>query len=179
MLPGNETMPAAGIFFRAAVFAISRIAGVSPELENRISKVFSTEEMIPSAGQGILALQGRKGMDYSCLDGFVSAQSAIAAAAERGFVSSLGGGCTSPIAAHAEFGGFSDPGGFGTDVNPSGCEPDTISPMTLRGFYYDEETCRIYRRKITVRAATPREGRAAGRELAAAVLAEAKSGKKG
>ena len=148
-------------------------------LENRISKVFSMEEMIPSAGQGILALQGRKGMDYSCLDGFVSAQSAIAAAAERGFVSSLGGGCTSPIAAHAEFGGSGDPGGFGTDVNSSGCGADTFSPMTLRGFYYDEETCRIYRRKITVRAETPLEGRSAGRELAAAILAEAKSRKNG
>ena len=135
--------------------------------------------MIPSAGQGILALQGRKGMDYSCLDGFVSAQSAIAAAAERGFVSSLGGGCTSPIAAHAEFGGSGDPGGFGTDVNSSGCGADTFSPMTLRGFYYDEETCRIYRRKITVRAETPLEGRSAGRELAAAILAEAKSRKNG
>ena len=51
--------------------------------------------------------------------------------------------------------------------------------MTLSGFYYDEETCRIYRRKITVRAETPLEGRAAGRELAAAILAEAKNGKNG
>ena len=148
-------------------------------LENRISKVFSTEEMIPSAGQGILALQGRKGVDYSCLDGFVSAQSAIAAAAERGFVSSLGGGCTSPIAAHAEFGEVSDPGGFCTDVNFAGSKTDSFSPMTLRGFYYDEETCRIYRKKITVQAESPQEGRAAGRELAAAILAEAKGRKKG
>ena len=45
--------------------------------------------------------------------------------------------------------------------------------MTLWGFYYDELTCRSYRKKITVRAASVEEGRAAGRELAAAVLAEA------
>jgi hypothetical protein len=45
--------------------------------------------------------------------------------------------------------------------------------MILRGFYYDEDTCRIYRKKITVQADSPEEGLAAGRELAAAVLAEA------
>ena len=123
-------------------------------LEKRISRFFSAEEIIPSAGQGILALQGRRGEDYTCLDGFFSQQSAIAAAAERGFVCALGGGCTSPIAAHAAFAGF-----FG--------------PMILRGFYYDEDTCRIYRKKITVQADSPEEGLAAGRELAAAVLAEA------
>ena len=156
-------------------------------LENRISRIFSTEEMIPSAGQGILALQGRSGMDYSCLDGFVSAQSAIAAAAERGFVSALGGGCTSPIAAHAEFGAGGDPADSGNERgvsaneqaaglgDPAGGSNDSFRPMTLRGFYYDEESCRIYRKKITVRAAAPEEGRAAGRELAAAILAEAKA----
>jgi hydroxymethylbilane synthase len=143
-------------------------------LENRISRVFSTEEMIPSAGQGILALQGRKGVDYSCLDGFVSARSAIAAAAERGFVSALGGGCTSPIAAHAE---FDSPCAFGAEENGAGSKDDGAYPMTLRGFYYDEETCRIYRRKISLRASTPQEGFAAGRELAAMILADVKTRK--
>ena len=135
-------------------------------LEDRISRVFSTEEMIPSAGQGILALQGRKGVDYACLDGFVSVRSAIAAAAERGFVSALGGGCTSPIAAHASFAG-EDSDACGQTVPTNG------HAMTLRGFYYDENTCRIYRKKVTVQASTPEEGRAAGRELAAAMLAGA------
>ena len=155
-------------------------------LENRISRFFSTEEMIPSAGQGILALQGRKGVDYSCLDGFVSARSAIAAAAERGFVGALGGGCTSPISAHAEFKGLSEPDasgasvasgaccGSGTDGDTAGCEADAFSSMTLRGFYYDEESGRIYRKKITVKVSNPEEGRAAGRELAALVLADLK-----
>ena len=155
-------------------------------VENRISRFFSTEEMIPSSGQGILALQGRKGVDYSCLDGFVSARSAIAAAAERGFVGALGGGCTSPISAHAEFDGLSESDnsgasddsdaycGFGADGDTAGCEADVFSPMTLRGFYYDEETGRIYRKKITVKVSSPEEGRAAGRELAALVLADMK-----
>ena len=146
-------------------------------LENRISRYFSTEEMIPSAGQGILALQGRKGVDYSCLDGFVSA---------------LGGGCTSPISAHAEFDGVEvdrpdescksgESGasgvscGFGSDGLAAGIGTDTVSPMTLSGFYYDEENRRIYRKKIMVKAATPEEGRAAGRELAALIMTDMKT----
>ena len=39
-------------------------------LENRISRYFETEEMIPAAGQGILAVQGRAGEDVSYLEGF-------------------------------------------------------------------------------------------------------------
>ena len=120
-------------------------------LQERISRYFSTEELIPSAGQGILALQGRSGEDYSCLDGFISRQSAIAAAAERSFVSALGGGCTSPIAAHAEF---------------------TDDAMTLRGFYYDDVTEKKIRKTITVQVFDPVEAQEAGRKLAAQVLAE-------
>lgn len=141
-------------------------------LENRISRFFSIEEMIPSAGQGILALQGRRGADYACLDGFVSAQSAIAAAAERGFVSALGGGCTSPIAAHAEFGShteFGEPGEFRGLSNR----------MTLHGFYYDEETCRSIRKRITVQASDPQQGRAVGRALAELILEETKGRREG
>ena len=121
------------------------------DLQERISRYFSTEELIPSAGQGILALQGRSGEDYSCLDGFISRQSAIAAAAERSFVSALGGGCTSPIAAHAEF---------------------ADDAMTLRGFYYDDVTEKKIRKTITVQVFDPVEAREAGRKLAAQVLAE-------
>lgn len=140
-------------------------------LENRISRIFSIEEMIPSAGQGILALQGRKGVEYGCLDGFVSAQSAIAAAAERSFISALGGGCTSPIAAHAEFDKYCESGEYGEVCGLS-------SLITLHGFYYDEETCISYRKKTTVQAADPREARAAGRALAELILEEKRSGKK-
>ena len=39
-------------------------------LEDRISRYFTVEEMIPAAGQGILAIQGRQGEDYRYLEGF-------------------------------------------------------------------------------------------------------------
>ena len=70
-------------------------------LEERISRFFEPEEIIPSAGQGILAVQGKKGTDYSFLKGFEDEEAACAAVCERAFVRELNGGCSSPVAAHA------------------------------------------------------------------------------
>ena len=88
-------------------------------LESRIHRYFTTEEIIPAAGQGILGVQGRKGEDYSFLDCFADREGGLAAVCERAFVRELDGGCTSPVCAHAVVRG------------------DTIS---LRGLYYDPET---------------------------------------
>lgn len=71
-------------------------------LEKRISRYFSPEEMIPAAGQGILAVQGRKGKDYSYLEGYGDASAWSAGQAERAFVRYLDGGCSSPVAAFGE-----------------------------------------------------------------------------
>lgn len=70
-------------------------------LEKRISRYFEPEEMLPAAGQGILAVQGRKGEDYAFLEGFFAKESAWCAGAERSFVKAFNGGCSSPIAAYA------------------------------------------------------------------------------
>lgn len=70
-------------------------------LEERISRYFTTDEMIPAAGQGILAVQGRCGEDYSYLKEFFDEESTWCALAERSFVRTLNGGCSSPIAAYA------------------------------------------------------------------------------
>lgn len=70
-------------------------------LQHRISKIFTEKEMIPAAGQGILAVQGRRGDDFSyltCVDDIVSRMEATA---ERAFVRSLEGDCSLPIAAFA------------------------------------------------------------------------------
>lgn len=71
-------------------------------LGGRISHCFSPDELLPAAGQGILAVQGRAGEDYRFLEGVGSRASAAAAQAERAFVRALGGGCTSPVAAYAQ-----------------------------------------------------------------------------
>lgn len=88
-------------------------------LENRISRYFEPEEMIPAAGQGILAVQGRAGEDYSFLDSFKDKEGTICALCERAFVRKLEGGCSSPVAAHAKV---------------------VDGKIYLRGLYYDEAT---------------------------------------
>lgn len=86
-------------------------------LEARISRYFSVDEMIPAAGQGVLALQGRDDMDYAFLEDFCCEKSRITSVCERAFIRELDGGCSSPIAAYAEVIG------------------DTV---VLRGLYYEE-----------------------------------------
>ena len=70
-----------------------------------IGRIFGTEEIVPAAGQGILAVQGRRGEDHSYLDWVQCQKSKAEALAEREFVAALGGGCTSPAAAHAQANG--------------------------------------------------------------------------
>lgn len=71
-------------------------------LRDRISKVFAPDEMIPSASQGVLAVQGRQGEDYAYLADFHHEESEWVADAERTFLKTLNGGCSSPVAAYAE-----------------------------------------------------------------------------
>ncbi len=70
-------------------------------LEGRISRYFSPEEILPAAGQGILAVQTRRGMDTACLAAVRDPDAACCALAERAFVRALNGGCSSPVAAYA------------------------------------------------------------------------------
>lgn len=96
-------------------------------LEGRITRYFTVEEMIPAAGQGIMALQTRAGEDLSYLSGVVDEEGTLCARAERAFVRKLDGGCSSPIAAHAVL------------------EGETI---TLTGLYVDQAG-QMFREKIS------------------------------
>lgn len=79
-------------------------------MESVIGRIFSVEEMIPAAGQGIMAVQGRReelqgstGLrPGDWLDCVRNEESRAAALAERQFVRTLDGGCTSPTAAYAQ-----------------------------------------------------------------------------
>ena len=92
-------------------------------LAHRISRYFSVEEMIPAAGQGILAVQGRSGTVWDCLKEYYDPESAAAAVCERAFVRELNGGCSSPVCAYAVV---------------------SVDQIKLRGLYYDEASG-IYR----------------------------------
>ena len=70
-------------------------------LAGRVSRYFSVEEMVPAAGQGILAVQARADFDPACLREFNDPDSRDCLLAERAFVRALDGGCSSPVAAYA------------------------------------------------------------------------------
>lgn len=70
-----------------------------------IGKYFSVDEIIPAAGQGILAVQGRKDARWEWLDQINDRDARAAAEAERQFIRAVGGDCTSPCAAHARIHG--------------------------------------------------------------------------
>lgn len=88
-------------------------------MEGCMARIFSVDEMIPSAGQGILAVQARKGEKIPGISAVNDMESQRAAKAERRFVEVLDGGCTSPVAAYAEVRG---------------------TELLLRGLYYNEAT---------------------------------------
>ncbi len=98
--------------------------------------------MIPSAGQGILAVQGRAGEDYGYLEGYADAEGTCAALCERAFVRELDGGCSSPYCAHARI---------------------KEGKIHLLGLYYGEETG-TYRKGEKTGAVE--EAEQLGRELA-------------
>ena len=85
--------------FSALVLAAAGLKRLG--LEGRISRIFSADELLPAAGQGILAAQVRSGEDASWLAPFADRESGVRARAERSFVKALDGGCSSPIAAFA------------------------------------------------------------------------------
>ena len=114
LFPDMETAPVRGNVltrlrkldkgqFSALVLAAAGLKRLG--LEGRITRYFTVEEMIPAAGQGILALQTRAGEDLSFLAGVLDEEGALCARAERAFVRALDGGCSSPIAAHARLEG--------------------------------------------------------------------------
>lgn len=107
--------------FSATILAAAGLKRLG--LANRISRYFTPEEIVPAAGQGILAVQGRAGEDYSWLDGYNDREACACALAERAFVREFGGGCSEPIGAYAVADG---------------------ELLHLCAFYKDEEAQEIY-----------------------------------
>ncbi len=128
LYPDHEILPVRGNIqtrlkkldegqFGALVLAAAGLIRLG--LEERISRYFTLEEMIPAAGQGIIAVQGNENADYEWLRGYDDTGSRAAAIAERAYVTELDGGCTSPVCAHAVL---------------------KDDKLYLRGLYYEEST---------------------------------------
>ena len=79
-------------------------AGIqSLEIEDKITEIFSIEEIIPSAGQGIIALQCRNNdiEIISVLDAINDKETSLRAYAERNVLKVLEGDCETAIGTHA------------------------------------------------------------------------------
>lgn len=126
--------------FSALVLAAAGLKRLG--LENRISRYFGVEEILPAAGQGILVVQTRKGMNTDCLRLVHDEKTACCAKAERAFVRELNGGCSSPVAAHATVDG---------------------ETLTLTGFYVSPDE--TIQRKGSIRGSVP-DAETLGRTLA-------------
>ena len=86
-------------------------------LADRVSRIFSPEEILPASCQGFLAVQGRADGEFAWLAEAEDRDARDASTAERAFVSGLGATCASPVAAFAEIDG---------------------EQLVLRGWYVDE-----------------------------------------
>ena len=79
-------------------------AGIkSLSIEDKITEVFSTQEIIPSAGQGIISLQCRKDDNeiISVLDKINDQETSLGAHTERNVLKVLEGDCETAVGAHA------------------------------------------------------------------------------
>ena len=75
----------------------------SLKVEDKITEIFSTQELIPSAGQGIIALQCRKNDNeiISILDKINHKETSLRAYAERNVLKVLEGDCETAIGVHS------------------------------------------------------------------------------
>ena len=104
------------------------IRGKRLNMEAVIGRYFSVDEVIPAAGQGILAVQGRKEFlkDTVWRQYVDDKKSRVQALAERSFIRVLDGGCTSPSAAYAKVKG---------------------NELELTGLYYNEKSGQYFVKK--------------------------------
>ena len=86
--------------YGALVLAVAGLRRLG--LKHRIARRFSPEELLPAAGQGILAVQARAGEYTDLLKQLDYAEARACALAERAVVRGLDGGCFAPIGAYAE-----------------------------------------------------------------------------
>ena len=108
--------------FTGLVLAVAGLERLG--LQNRITRTFTPDEILPAPGQGILACQGRANENYYYLDCVNDENSKFCAIAERSFARALNAGCNVPVGAYAIV------------------EDDEL---ILQGLYIDEKSKKFYR----------------------------------
>ncbi|MBQ7216515.1 MAG: hydroxymethylbilane synthase [Synergistaceae bacterium] len=130
--------------FRGLVLAVSGLERLG--MSQRITRIFSPEEVMPAPGQGILACQGRLDGEYNYLGCVDDSDSRDCALAERAFSRALNAACSIPIGAYAVVHG---------------------ETLTLKGLYVREATREFFRGEISGKRS---DAEALGQKLAEVIM---------
>jgi hydroxymethylbilane synthase len=121
-------------------------------LADQVTEYFSTEQVLPASGQGILAIetlndenpQESRGPGHADLSQILARTNDVAtfciASAEMAYLKALNAGCQFPVASFAEF------------VNNASCEnrADRIAQtLKIRGIYWDEKSEKLLRAEVS------------------------------
>ena len=110
-------------------------------LADQVTEYFSTEQMLPASGQGILAIETLSGKaagpaEVPALLARVNDSATYCiAVAEMAYLKALNAGCQFPVASFAEYGDVAQT----TGMNRS---------LKLRGIYWDEKSARLLRAEV-------------------------------
>ena len=101
---GTRIRKTAELGLAGAILALAGLRRLG--LEGQVTEVLPVETMLPAVGQGALALECRADAPLRPkLQALEHAPTRVAVDAERGFLETLEGGCTVPLAAHAVYAG--------------------------------------------------------------------------
>ena len=94
-----------GVECNGAVLAAAGLIRLN--LTHHITEFLPIEEFVPPPGQGVIAVETRTESSYitECLTSIDHAHTRAAITAERLFLSNVGGGCQTPLGAHATIAG--------------------------------------------------------------------------
>ncbi len=92
---------ASGVECSGAVLAAAGLIRLN--LTNHITEFLPVEQFVPPPGQGVIAIETRSEHSYvtECLASIDHPETRTAVTAERLFLSRIGGGCQTPLGAHA------------------------------------------------------------------------------
>ena len=122
-------------------------------LADQVTEYFSTEQMLPASGQGILAIEtlndatvqesrnSRRTDIVQILARVNDVATFCIASAEMSYVKTLNAGCQFPVASFAEF--ISDDSA--EDRGTCGALEENARTLKIRGIYWDEKSSRLLR----------------------------------
>ena len=125
-------------------------------LADQVTEYFSTEQMLPASGQGILAIETLN--DETAQESRVARHADLArilarvndvatfciASAEMAYLKALNAGCQFPVASFAEF--ISDDSA--EDRGTCGALEENARTLKIRGIYWDEKSSRLLRAEV-------------------------------